>query len=118
MPRLSNVERIRRIALALPEAHEELTWGDVNFRVRKKIFAFPGDEGLVVKADPEERDFLLSDARFYKPAYVGDKGWVGLTLPTDGTGVDWDEVAELVETSYRLIAPKTLVKLLDGERSR
>ena len=41
-----NLDRLRAIALALPEATEELTWGtDINFRVRKKIFCFPGQGG-------------------------------------------------------------------------
>ena len=62
--RIGNVERIRRLALALPEATEELTWGDVNFRVRTKIFCFPGETGLTVKADPDELQALLGDPRF------------------------------------------------------
>src|SRR6185295_9027718 len=64
-----NLERMRSIAMALPEATEEVTWGtDINFRVRKKIFAFPGSgDSLTVKADREELPALLGDARF-KPA--------------------------------------------------
>ena len=61
-----NLERMRSIAMALPEATEELTWGtDINFRVRKKIFAFPGQGGsLTVKADRDELPALLDDSRF------------------------------------------------------
>ena len=61
-----NLDRLRSIAMALPEATEEVTWGtDINFRVRKKIFAFPGQGGsLTVKADREELPALLADTRF------------------------------------------------------
>ena len=40
----TNVDRLRAIALALPETHEEITWGtDITFRVRTKIFCTPAD---------------------------------------------------------------------------
>jgi predicted DNA-binding protein (MmcQ/YjbR family) len=110
----ANTERIRKIALALPETHEELTWGeDVNFRVGKKIFCFPGDQAMTIKADPDERESLLADDRFTIAPYVGRFGW----LRMDVTGkVDWSEVAELITTSYCLIAPKKLAKQVMAER--
>jgi predicted DNA-binding protein (MmcQ/YjbR family) len=101
------LERMRRIALALPEATEELTWDEVNFRVRKKIFAFPGrGSSLCVKADPEELPALLADERFSPPAYLARAGWVLLDLTA--APVDWAEVEELITTSFCLIAPKRL----------
>jgi predicted DNA-binding protein (MmcQ/YjbR family) len=110
---MSNKQRLtklRRIALALPEASEELTWGtDINFRVRKKIFAFPGDgDSLCVKAEREQVNGLLADPRFRPAPYLARGGWVVCDL-TAGP-VDWDEVIELIHTSYCLIAPKTLAK--------
>jgi predicted DNA-binding protein (MmcQ/YjbR family) len=111
-----NLERMRSIAMALPEATEEVTWGtDVNFRVRKKIFAFPGDGGsLMVKADRNELPALLSDSRFRPAPYLARGGWVVLDLTA--AAVDWDEVEELIHTSYCLIAPKQLAAqvLTDG----
>jgi predicted DNA-binding protein (MmcQ/YjbR family) len=105
---MSHVDRLRTIALALPETHEEITWGeDLNFRVGKKIFCFPGDDAMTVKADPEELDALLGDPRFTRAPYVGRFGWVSMSL---GPRPDWDEVAELILTSYCLVAPKRLVK--------
>lgn len=103
-----NLERIRKIALALPEATEELTWEtSINFRVRKKIFCFPGDGGsITVKADGDELPALLSDPRCRPAPYLARGGWI--VLEFDGPQVDWDEVRELVTTSYCLIAPKTL----------
>jgi predicted DNA-binding protein (MmcQ/YjbR family) len=103
-----NLERMRSLAMALPEATEELTWGtDINFRVRKKIFAFPGDGGsLTVKADRDELPALLDDTRFSPAPYLARGGWVRMDLTS--APVDWDEVDELIRTSYSLIAPKKL----------
>ena len=58
--------------------------------------AGPGVQEALVASDPD---------RFFVPAYVGHKGWVGTWLTADQ---DWDEIAELIEDSYRLIAPKRL----------
>lgn len=108
-----NLERMRSMAMALPEATEEVTWGtDINFRVRKKIFAFPGQGGsLTVKADREELPALLDDARFSPAPYLARGGWVRLDLTE--SAVDWAEIDELIRTSYILIAPKKLVAQLD-----
>ena len=103
-----NLERMRSLAMALPEATEEVTWGtDINFRVRKKIFAFPGDGGsLTVKADRDELPALLGDPRFKPAPYLARGGWVRMDLTT--AAPDWNEVDELIRTSYCLIAPKKL----------
>jgi predicted DNA-binding protein (MmcQ/YjbR family) len=103
-----NLERMRALAMALPEATEEVTWGtDINFRVRKKIFAFPGDGGsLTVKADREELPALLGDSRFKPAPYLARGGWVRMDLTTSTP--DWSEIDELIRTSYCLIAPKKL----------
>lgn len=107
-----NLQRMRSMAMALPEATEEVTWGtDINFRVRKKIFAFPGQGGsLTVKADRDELPALLADARFTPAPYLARGGWVLLDL-TAGVP-DWDEIDELIRTSYCLIAPKKLAAQL------
>lgn len=104
------LDRIRAIAMALPEATEEVTWGtDINFRVRKKIFAFPGDGGsLTVKADREELPALLDDDRFSPAPYLARGGWVRMDLTTGP--IDWAEITELIHTSYCLIAPKRLAQ--------
>lgn len=101
-----NTQRMREIALALPDTHEELTWGEeVNFRAGKKIFCFPGDEAMTVKADPDERDALLATRQFRVAAYVGRFDWLTMDLPKKP---DWPEIAELITTSYCLVAPKRL----------
>jgi predicted DNA-binding protein (MmcQ/YjbR family) len=106
--------RMRTICLALPEAVEELTWGEVNFRVRKKIFCFPGVGGsLMVKAEPEELPALLGDRRFSPAPYLARGGWVLMDLQNGS--IDWGEIEELITTSYCLIAPKKLAATLaDG----
>lgn len=108
-----NLERLRAIAMALPEATEELTWGtEINFRVRNKIFAFPGEgERVTVKADRAEFPALVADPRFRPAAYLARACWV--TLDLTKAAVDWDEVAELIHASYCLIAPKKLAAQAD-----
>ena len=103
-----NLERMRSLAMTLPEATEEVTWGtDINFRVRKKIFCFPGSGGsLTVKADREELAALLDDSRFSPAPYLVRGGWVRMDL--QAAAVDWGEIRELIHSSYMLIAPKKL----------
>jgi predicted DNA-binding protein (MmcQ/YjbR family) len=110
-----NLARMRSIAMALPEATEEVTWGtDINFRVRTKIFAFPGDGGsLTVKADRDELPALLADERFSPAPYLARGGWVRMDLL--GQSPDWKEIEELIRTSYCLIAPKKLVAQLETD---
>jgi len=104
-----NLDRIRTIALGLPEATEEFTWEDINFRVRNKMFCFPGLGGSIcVKAEREELPALLEDPRVRPAPYLARGGWV--VLDFGDTKVDWDEVRELITTSYCLIAPKTLAR--------
>jgi predicted DNA-binding protein (MmcQ/YjbR family) len=113
--------RLRKICLALPEAKERETWGHPTFRVRDKIFATFGEgEGgpaLTCKAPPGSQAILVGadPARFFVPAYVGSKGWVGMRLDRR---VDWAEVAVVVERSWRLTAPKRLVAARAVDESR
>ena len=115
----SRLTRVSKICLALPETTREDCGRHAGFHVRKKTFAWflddhhgdgivaisckvlPGDNSALVAAHP---------ARFYLPAYMASRGWVALRLDT--RKIDWDEVAELVTTSYRLIAPKKLAAVL------
>jgi len=104
------VERLRRICLELPEIHEEVTWGtDVNFRVRSKIFCFPGETSMTVKVPRDALIGLLDDPRFKLAAYVGRFGWLTMQFVEP---IDWAEVEGLVRGSYRLIAPKTLARFV------
>lgn len=114
----ADLDRLRKLCLALPEASEKETWGHPTWRVRDRIFAMQtenvedtrsslwckapdGAQGALVGADGD---------RFFVPPYLGHKGWIGVHL--DGA-LDWDELADLIEQSYRLIAPKRLAATLD-----
>ena len=110
---------VRRVCLALPEAVEVEAWGRPTFRagVKGKIFAlFSGTDGhpygLIVKPEPGERAALTQDPRFYLPPYFGPSGWLALDLTV--AKPDWDEVAELVAGSYRLVALKRQLAALEG----
>ncbi|MCW2653920.1 MAG: Phosphoribosylglycinamide formyltransferase [Mycobacterium sp.] len=119
---------LRRIALGFPAAFEKVSWGRPVF-CAPKIFAMyggnartdtPGEMAafpysMLVKVEEADRDALEQDSRFFYPAYMGPHGWLGLDF-TAGS-VDWDEVRELVDASYRLVAPRRLIKQLDADRS-
>jgi predicted DNA-binding protein (MmcQ/YjbR family) len=113
----ANLQRIRAIAMALPEPTEEVTWGtDINFRVHKKIFCFPGVGGsLTIKAERDELDPLLDDQRFSPAPYLARGGWVRMDLQTSAPShIDWTEICELIRSSYSLIAPRKLAAQLES----
>jgi hypothetical protein len=113
--------RVRKICLALPEAVCEMHGDHASFLVKKKTFTYylndhhgdgiiavnckvlPGDNAALVKAHPE---------RFYMPAYIASRGWVGLRV--DVGEVDWEEVADLISGSYQLVAPKKLAAMVEA----
>ena len=113
---LDPLDRLRAICLALPEAAERETWGEATFRVREKIFAMAGNGSgrwsMSCKARPGLQTALVGSdpRRFFVPPYVGPKGWIGIFLDDE---TDWDELADLVEESYRMTAPKRMAALLD-----
>ena len=113
--------RVRALAGALPGALEKISHGHPAFYT-KKVFAYDGgslkQEGawvqhrhsLTVLPDESDRR-VCSGPRVYVPAYLGPSGWIGVDL--DGS-TDWDEMAELLDASYRLTAPKRLIVELDA----
>lgn len=109
--------RLREICLSLPEAEEKPFGGHTapSFRIRDKLFAMMPEDGteLWVKGAPGVQEEMIASAPevYFRPPYVGAKGWVGIRLELVP---DWGELAELVEDSYRLIAPKRLSAQLDG----
>ena len=116
--------RLTRICLAMPEATRGLMGRHAGFCVRNKKFAYFLDDhhgdgivGITCKVLPGDNRALIASnpARFYMPAYVGSKWWVGLRL--DVGEVDWEEVEELVTHSYRLVAPKRLAAAVRGSNA-
>jgi hypothetical protein len=112
---------VRQRCLALPEVIERPSHGAPTFFVRgKKSFVMfhddhHGDGRLAIwcAAAPGVQEELVRSEpdRFFRPAYVGPRGWLGVRLDVD---VDWDEVAQITADAYRHVAPKTLVARLDG----
>ena len=111
---MSTFEDVRRIALALPEAEERLTWEtDITFRVRDKIFAIGGEgaDRVSVKASLETQAELidLDHETFASSAYVGRYGWVTVALDR----VDPALLASLMREAWRRSAPKRLAATLE-----
>lgn len=119
--------RLRAICAALPEVTERISHGAVTFFVRgRRTVAYLTDDhhgdgrlALVCAAPAGAQAELIANEpeRFFRPPYVGHRGWIGLRLDIDP---DWDEVAAVVRDCYRCVAPKTLVRRLDaaGESAR
>ena len=113
--------RVRELALALPGAAEKVSHGRPAF-FTKKVFAYYGGslkvdgdwvqhgQSVVVLPDPDDRAALVEDPRIFVPAYLGPSGWIGIDLDGD---TDWDEVAELLDASFRLTAPRRTIAELD-----
>jgi len=112
---------LRGICLPYPEAVEAEAFGTPTFQVRTKNFAMvhKPDHRVSVwcKAPPAAQEAYLASEpdRYFKPPYLGPKGWVAAWLSPE-CDPDWEAIAELVDESYRLIAPKRLVAALDGNR--
>jgi hypothetical protein len=112
--------RLRDVCLALPEVTERLSHGSPTWFVRDKktvatyVDNHHGDGRLAIwcPAPPGVQGTLVTEEpdRFFVPAYVGHRGWLGVRLDRD---LDWDEVAGIIEDAYRMVAPKKLVAELD-----
>ena len=119
------LDLVRRVSLALPETNERASHGAPTFFVRdKKAFVMFHDDhhgdGIlgIWCAAPVGVQATLIDAepdRFYRPAYVGHRGWLGVRLDRD---VDPDELEQIIEDAYRCVAPATLLKLLDQQQDQ
>jgi predicted DNA-binding protein (MmcQ/YjbR family) len=110
------LEKVRGLALGLPEVSEVEAWGHPTFRAGKKMFAAVGqDEGgptLGVKVGFDRQDELLKDARFYPTPYAARQGWVSIRL--DGA-IDWDEIGGLIREAYRQVALKRMLNALEDD---
>jgi len=114
--------QVRAICLALPEVTERLSHGTPTWFVRgKNAFVTLWPHGhhddefphLCCAGPPGVQQELIASEpdRFFRPPYVGGRGWIGVRLDRD---LDWAEIAELCQDAYRVIAPARLVALLDG----
>ena len=113
------LRRVRKICGAFPEVTETAAGRHARFDVRGKTFAWFVDDhhgdgrlALHCKAQPGVQAVLVArdEQRFFVPPYLGPRGWIGIYLEQEP---DWEEVAEVLEESYRMTAPPVLLKLLD-----
>ncbi|MEU9132599.1 MmcQ/YjbR family DNA-binding protein [Kitasatospora sp. NPDC048540] len=112
-------DRLRALCLALPECEERPSHGESAwFAGGKRMFATladhhhddrttcwlaapPGLQEHLVAADPD---------RFFRPPYVGHRGWLGVHLDVE---VDWPHLADLLTAAYGLVAPARLRAALE-----
>jgi hypothetical protein len=111
--------RLREACLALPEVTERVSHGEPCWFVRdRRLFVMYADHhhddrlGFWCAAPPGEQEALVGadPGRFFRPPYVGHRGWLGVYLDVPA---DWDQIGELVTEAYRVIAPRTLAAKLD-----
>ena len=110
---------VRDRCLALPLATERLSHGSPTFFVDgKKTFVMYLDDhhgdgrlALWVAAAPGVQEEMVGEdpVRFFRPPYVGGRGWLGVRLDRDP---DWAEIGEIITDAYRVVAPKKLLALL------
>ena len=122
MARPGVADRVRAICAGLPEVTEKTSHGSPAFFVRRQfVMLWPDghhDHGfphLWCAAPPGAQEALVGAEpdRFFRPPYVGGRGWIGVRL--DGR-VDWAEIGALLEDAYRAVAPRKLVAELDRAR--
>ena len=115
---------VRDIALGFPGAVEKVSHGRPVFCAPKMFAIYGGSakgtaggeqirhpHAVLVKVDDSDRRALEQDGRFFLPAYLGPYGWLGLDFTA--AKVDWAEVTELVDASFRMVATKKLIRQLD-----
>lgn len=120
------LDKVRQLTLALPETHERESHGSPGWRAGSeksgKYFAYFNDQhhgsehiALLVKTGSMDELLGLVEAQphaYFKPAYYGASGWIGIIL--NRSGVDWDHVSDWLERSWRSVAPKSATKLIDA----
>ena len=122
---MTELERVRAICVALPEVVERPSHGSPAWFVRgKKTFVMylddhHGDGRLALwLAAPEGMQQALVEAspeHYFRPPYVGHRGWLGVRLDRD---LAWDEIAGAIEDAYLTVAPRSLIeasRLAGGE---
>lgn len=118
------VDRLRALCLALPEVTEKVSHGEPTWFVKPgksgKVFVMLADHhhddrlAFWCAAPPGVQEELVAAGpeRFFRPPYVGGRGWLGvwLDVPPDPDDLDWSEIAEIVTDAYLVIAPRRLAE--------
>jgi hypothetical protein len=117
------LERVRKICLALPESSERVSHGEPTFFVRKKVFTmFANDhhhDGRIAVWLPApagvQSELIEADAdTYFRPPYVGGRGWLGIEL----TNISLTDLRFHIHVAWEQVAPKTLLAKLQAERSQ
>jgi hypothetical protein len=110
-----HIERVRRLALELPGASEKLSHGEPTFFVAKRAFVMvannhhsDGHTAIWIPAPIGAQAEMIAEAPeiYFKPPYVGVKGWVGVELPL----VTDEVLAGLIRQAWQLTAPRALLR--------
>jgi hypothetical protein len=105
-----HLRRVRRISGSFPGTSERLSHGEPTFFAGKRVFAMfsnhhhnDGHLAVWIPAAPGVQEALIagSPRKFYRPPYVGVRGWVGVELDQ----VDDDELGQYLTEAWQLIAP-------------
>ncbi len=114
------LERVRRLCLGYPEVSERPSHGAPTFFIRDKttfvmfMDNHHADGRLAIWcAAPEGAQEVLAaadPARFFRPPYLGVRGWIGVRLERP----DWSLVAATIDDAYRKVAPKKLLAVLEA----
>ena len=111
------LDPLREICLAYPEAAEAIAFGSPTFQVRSKNFAMvhkPDTRVSVWCKAPvggQEAWIATDPDRYYAPPYLGPKGWIAAWISPE-CSPDWSAIEDIIDESYRLIAPKRLVAMI------
>ena len=117
------LERLRAICPALPDTTEKIAWGEPTWRVRGKLFAQLDDHHhgadhlavwLPAPLGEQEAMIFTDPERFFRPPYVGPRGWVGVRIDRRP---NWTVVAKLVEQGYGMVAAPAKKRRGRGESS-
>lgn len=119
---VDNMKRLEKIVARLPEVErvDIEAWGDEpTFRVRGKNFVFTDQiaTGLTVKLSKDEAEAVVATDPGAKPTGygLGRHGWVSVEVGDNADAERWQQIEEWVRTSYTLVAPKSLAKIVLAE---
>jgi hypothetical protein len=111
-PGEEHLKRVRRICGMLPDTTEKLSHGEPTFFVRKKVYVMfandhhgDGHVAVWIPAPPGLQEVLIDEAPavYFRPPYVGVRGWVGIELEQ----IEDDALAEHIQAAWRMIAPNS-----------